>query len=485
MKSPIIYCFKNDLRLLDNPALQYAVETDRPIFFVYIYDSETDWAPGAASCWWLHQSLLSMFKDLADLDATLYFFTGSAIDILPKLAKEIQCDQIVYSRTYEPAALNQDRKLLERLNNKNIDLTISQGNILFRPGSILNKQGNTYKVFTPFYKACREFGIPSLIIEKPKSLLAFNYQGSSLSLDDLKLLPKKPWVNGLKAHWKPGEKNANQQLKKFVAGGVFQYSEKRDFPNLDSTSHLSPYLHFGELSPQRVIYHLTQIGNEKPTFEIEAEKIIRQLVWREFACHILVSYPFTTDKPFQAKFSNFPWKRSNKKLSQAWQQGKTGYPLIDAGMRELWATGYMHNRVRMIVASFLTKNGMLHWKKGALWFWDTLVDADLAQNSMNWQWVAGCGVDAAPYFRIFNPVTQSKKFDSAGNYIRRWCPELKDLPSKYIHAPWEAPDDILNEANVTLGLSYPEPILDLKITREEALLKYRDLIMINETIASL
>ena len=469
METPIIYWFRNDLRLLDNPSLHYAVETGKPIFFVYIDDAKAGWAPGAASRWWLHQSLLSLQKDLSELNAKLYYFSGSNIEILSKLAAEIQSDQIVYSRVYEPAAIDQDRKLLTLLNDKNVELNISQGNVLFRPGSVLNKQGNTYRVFTPFYKACRELGITSQTIERPKKLLPFSYKGNCLSLEELDFLPNKPWQNGLKARWKPGEKNAGQLLKKFVRGNLFQYSENRDFPNLDSTSHLSPYLHFGEISPQRIIYHLTEIGNEHPRLEVEAEKLIRQLVWREFACHILVSYPFTTDKPFQDKFSKFPWKRSDKKLVQAWQQGKTGYPLIDAGMRELWATGYMHNRVRMIVASFLTKNGLIHWKEGALWFWDTLVDADLAQNSMNWQWVAGCGVDAAPYFRIFNPITQSKRFDSEGSYIRRWCPVLSDLPSKYIHAPWEAPDHILKLANVKISVNYPEPILDLKDTRERAL----------------
>ena len=463
------------MRLLDNPALHYAIEANKPILFVYIYDPNADWAPGSASRWWLHQSLLSMQKDLKSLNSKLLYFSGSAIEILPRLALEVRCDQIVYSRVYEPAALNQDRKLLDLLNDRDVSLKISQGNVLFKPGSILNKQDKIYKIFTPFYKACREFGFPSQIIEKPKKLRAFHYQGDSLSLDDLKLVPKKDWVNGLKAQWKPGEKNANQLLKKFLTDGVFQFSENRDFPNLDSTSHLSPHFHFGELSPQRVFYHLTKIGNEKSTLEVEAEKIMRQLVWREFACHILVSYPFTTDQPFQSKFSKFPWKRSDKKLMQAWQKGKTGYPIIDAGMRELWETGYMHNRVRMIVASFLTKNGLLHWKKGALWFWDTLIDADLAQNSMNWQWVAGCGVDAAPYFRIFNPITQSKKFDSVGKYIRRWCPELNELPNKYIHAPWEAPSNILGLANVKIGVNYPEPILDLKITRERALMAYQSI----------
>ena len=475
MNSPVIYCFRNDLRLLDNPALQYAIETSKPIFFVYIYDPNADWAPGSASRWWLHQSLLSIQKDLKALNSKLFYFSGSAIEVLPRLALEVQCDQVVYSRVYEPTALNQDRKLLDLLNDKDINLKISQGNVLFKPGSILNQQGKIYKVFTPFYKACREFGFPSQISEIPKKVIAYNYQGDSLLLDELNLLPKKNWVNGLKAQWKPGEKNANLLLKKFVTGGIFQYSGNRDTPNLDSTSHLSPYLHFGELSPQRIIYHLTKAGNEKPTLEIESEKIIRQLIWREFACHILVSYPFTTDKPFQEKFSKFPWKCSDKKLMQAWQQGRTGYPIIDAGMRELWSTGYMHNRVRMIVASFLTKNGLLHWKKGALWFWDTLVDADLAQNTMNWQWVAGCGVDAAPYFRIFNPITQSKKFDAEGIYIRRWCPELDNIPNKYIHAPWEAPSQILSNANVSIGKDYPEPIVDLKTTRERALQNYQAL----------
>ena len=476
MPAPVIYWLRNDLRLQDNPALQHALAGKRPLLFVYIHDAHgQDWVAGAASRWWLHHSLLAMQAQFERYDVRLYCFAGSPHDVLPQLISHTGSREVVCSRVYEPAILVQDAKLKTQLAALGASLEISQGNVLFVPGSVRNQQDKAYKVFTPFYKTCLARGLPAEIIPRPKKIIAYHYNEPSLSIAQLHLLPITDWAGDFSQYWQPGEQGAHQRLRAFIKTNLADYRQQRDLPIQDATSHLSAHLHFGELAPQRIIYELSKVSNESPAIAGQVDAFNRQLVWRDFACHILVNFPQTSDEPFQEKFRHFNWQRSNKKLLSAWQKGLTGYPLIDAGMRELWQTGYMHNRVRMIVASFLTKNGLLHWKKGAQWFWDTLVDADLAQNSMNWQWVAGCGVDAAPYFRIFNPVSQSQKFDAEGDYIRRWCPELRALPSKYIHAPWTAPDTVLQQVGIRLERDYPLPILDLGVTRERALQRFKDL----------
>lgn len=478
MEAPIIFWFRNDLRLQDNPALQKATEANKPIFFIYIHchsEKKDHWSPGAASRWWLHHSLESLAKALRKHHSELYYFEGDAGQIIPALVEEIDAQAVYCNRVYEPAQIQQDKTIKTQLEKSSSTLIFGQGNTLFPPGSIRNKQNDIYKVFTPYYKACVAKGIPSGVSGEPNKITQYRYNGASISLKELHLLPKIHWYDGLESRWQPGENGAHQILQNFIQDNLADYSQNRDFPELDNTSHLSPHLHFGEIAAQRIVHELQQKAYKGAKLVSESDAFIRQLVWRDFATQILVSFPHTTHRPFQDKFNEFPWKKSNKALEKAWQQGQTGYPIIDAGMRELWHTGYMHNRVRMIVASFLTKNGLLHWIKGARWFWDTLVDADLAQNSMNWQWVAGSGVDAAPYFRIFNPVTQSKKFDKEGNYIRQWCPELESLPDKYLHEPWQAPNQVLEQAEITLGDTYPQPILDIKETREAALSLFKSL----------
>ena len=442
---------------------------------VYILEENPNFSLGGASKWWLHHSITALQNELDKQGAKLYLFKGEASLIIPTLAKKVSSSHIVCSRLYEPEAIKRDQQLKKSLATKNITLDITQGNIIYNPKDIRNKSNTVYRVFTPFYKACLNKGIPTELIDKPTSFDTYTYSHSNANLDELNLLPTLSWDSGLKKTWQPGELAAHNVLEQYIQEGLTNYLSGRDYPSKDNTSHLSPYLHFGEISPRRIINRLNQVKYESSKLADNAEGLIRQLLWREFSYHMLVNFPQTTSKPYLEKFNEFPWKRANKKLERAWQQGQTGYPVIDAGMRELWQTGYMHNRVRMIVASFLTKNGLLHWKTGAKWFWDTLVDADLAQNTMNWQWVAGCGVDASPYFRIFNPVTQSKKFDPEGIYIRHWCPELKLLSNKYIHTPWIAPKPDLQNANITLDIDYPNPILDLKATRERALLLYKSL----------
>jgi len=476
MQTPIIYWFRRDLRILDNSALKSAVDTKQPILFIYIHDQNSSpWSIGSASKWWLHHSLLTLEKSLLSLKSRLYFFSGSTKLILEKLISQTNCNHVICNQQFEPEMFKNDKELVSYFEKQNVTFEIKSANLLFNPNSIFNKQGNVYKVFTPFYKTCIQIGFSTELINKPNKLNTYQYKHKSDSLMEFALTPKISWDEGLKATWQPGENAAHKILKNIVSNVIENYTNKRDYPELDSTSHLSPYLHFGEITPQRIIHALTQASFLQPSIEEQKHQFIRQLIWREFSHYILFHFPHTSNTPFQEKFKRFPWKRSDKTLLIAWQKGKTGYPIIDAGMRELWHTGYMHNRVRMITASFLTKNGLLNWKQGASWFWDTLVDADLAQNSMNWQWVAGCGVDAAPFFRIFNPVTQSKKFDEKGNYIRQWCPELSRLSNKDIHTPWLCNDCTLNDANINLGIHYPKPIIDLSTTRERALSLFKSL----------
>ncbi|MFO7603644.1 MAG: deoxyribodipyrimidine photo-lyase [Gammaproteobacteria bacterium] len=475
-KPPVIYWLRRDLRLQDNPALRHALASDHPLMFVYIHEPEdSSDAPGAASRWWLHHSLTALQGQLDKFRQQLYCFAGSALEILPQLTRQTASRQVVCTQCYEPAALALETQLKTRLAAMGVSLDLAPGNYLFSPGTVRNQQGECYKVFTPFYKACLAQGLPTACSGAPKKIPSYVYAHPALSIAQLRLLPAIDWTAGLQDRWQPGEAGAWQQWQDFIKQGLSRYKEDRDYPAQDGTSHVSPHLHFGEIAPARLVYELSRVSHKTAAQAGQVDAVIRQLVWRDFACHILMRYPHTTTAPFQEKFKHFAWRRSDKKLLRAWQQGQTGYPLIDAGMRELWHTGYMHNRVRMLVASFLTKNALLHWHHGARWFWDTLVDADLAQNSMNWQWVAGCGVDAAPYFRIFNPVSQSQKFDAQGDYIRRWCPELGALPRKFLHAPWTASEVVLQQAGVRLGTDYPRPLLDLMATRERALAMYKAL----------
>jgi deoxyribodipyrimidine photo-lyase len=371
------------------------------------------------------------------------------------------------NRLYEPSQLKRDKLLHRQFRDNDVTFSVYQGNLLREPDTVLNQSGQPYKVFTPFYKYYLREGWDNRTYNSPKKLPGVSTRIKSEKIADLELLPTINWDSGFYEYWTPGESGAWKQLRRFLRNGLVDYHQARDIPSLEGTSCLSPHLHFGEISVRSILGELARQDLRR-----KGEGFIRELIWRDFAHSVLFHFPHTTDRPFDERFNDFKWKQS-KKLLRAWQQGLTGYPIVDAGMRELWHTGWMHNRVRMIVASFLTKNGMLHWKKGAEWFWDTLVDADLAANSMNWQWVAGCGVDAAPYFRIFNPVTQSQRFDKEGLYIREWVPELKNLSNKYIHEPWKAPDAVQQEAGCIIGRDYPEPVLDLRATREAALEAYK------------
>ena len=474
-KTTIIVWFRTDLRLHDNPALYAADNRGGRIipFYIHAPHEEGQWQPGAASRWWLHHSLASLASDLNQRGSRLILRTGNSLEQLQQLAEQTGATAVYTTRCYNPAGIKRDNTIQRALRTANIDFTLYNGNVLVEPDSIHNKAGQPFKVFTPFWRTHQQhFSLPGLLVA-PNRLPTVPTRLSSIALGKLELLPKQPWDKGLRKTWQVGEQAALQQLQTHTTEIITGYPAAHDRPDIAGTSQLSPYLHFGELSVRQVAHTLMQLQRRKTT-QAGAAALLRQLVWRDFAHHILWHFPATTDKPFNSRYERFPWqRRSNSRLLKAWQQGQTGFPIIDAGMRQLWQTGWMHNRVRMIVASLLSKNAGIHWELGARWFWDTLVDADLAQNSMNWQWVAGCGVDAAPYFRIFNPVLQSQKFDPRGEYIRRWIPELAGLPTKFIHQPELTPPLIQQASGVMIGRDYPEPLLDLKSSREQALQHYR------------
>ncbi|MEX2470473.1 MAG: deoxyribodipyrimidine photo-lyase [Pseudohongiellaceae bacterium] len=465
-----IVWFRQDLRLRDNPALTAAAGHGR-ILPVYILDDANpgEWRPGAASRWWLQQSLAALD---ASLDGKLWLLTGDPLELLPQLAARHGATHVFWNRCYEPWHVRRDRQLKQVLTHDGLTVTSSNGSLIWEPWTSLKDDGTPYRVFTPFYRNARgNCAAPGEPLQKPRNLALADCPQGADKLARLDLMPGIRWYDGLATNWTPGEDGAHNKLRYFLEHGLADYKDGRDFPARRAVSRLSPHLHFGEVSPtqawQAAARRGAQDGREQAT-----EHFQRELAWREFSYSLLYHFPQLTNRNMNERFDAFPWTRE-KKLLQAWQRGETGLPLVDAGMRELWETGYMHNRVRMVVGSFLVKNLLHHWLDGARWFWDTLVDADLANNTASWQWVAGCGADAAPYFRIFNPVTQSQRFDPDGDYIRRFVPELKDLPARYIHEPSKVPAGVLSEAGVVLGKNYPKPVVSLSQTRERALEAYQ------------
>ncbi len=467
---PAIIWFRKDLRLEGHLALHYAIKQGKPIVFLYVLDEDSmgKWKMGSAQKVWLHHSLSALEENLKSHKGHLLLRKGDTISSLEDVIKKTGADTLLFHRCYDPADLALEKKVKSHF--KDLEVTSFLSYLLFEPWVIKNKQGKHFSVFTPFSKACLE----KLELKEPLPNKAFHPFPHSVKGDKLtswRLLPTKPdWSGGFDEVWEPGEEGAHKKLKRFISHSLEKYDTGRDFPALEATSKLSPHLHFGEITPIQILQELAKL----PRKTKQQEKFISEILWREFAYHLLYHFPQLPEEPFQEKFKGFVWEKNTKEL-HAWEKGMTGYPLIDAGMRELWHTGWMHNRVRMVVASFLVKDLFIHWKEGEKWFWDTLVDADLANNSASWQWVAGSGADAAPYFRIFNPVTQSEKFDPEGEYIRKWVPELKGLSSKYIHAPWLAPAEALKAAKITLGSTYPEPLVDHDERRKKALDLYKEL----------
>lgn len=459
---PVIVWLRNDLRVTDNASLAHAVDSKRPVIPVFVYspDEEEAWPPGAASRWWLHHSLMSLSASLKQLGSKLIFRTGRAAHELSAVAAESGATTLVYSRRWEPAAIRQQRMVESELTANRIDVRSVNNSLLFEPTSIATASGTPYRVFTPFYRSCLTAWAETRPIAAPSNLLSPTVWPNGVSVEDLQLLPRINWAGGLHATWTPGETGAQAQLETFAHGAASRYLEIRDMPAVEGVSRLSPFLHFGEISPRQVVSEISRAAINC-TSTGSHDGYVRQLVWREFAHHLLYHYPHTADQPLRSEFANFPWK-NDLELQTAWRQGRTGYPLVDAGMRELWRTGYVHNRVRMVVASFLVKDLLIPWQEGARWFWDTLVDADLANNTLGWQWVAGCGADAAPYFRIFNPVSQAQKFDPTATYIRRWVPELAELSVPEVHDPWHFP-------LLAASTEYPDRIVEHDYARARAL----------------
>lgn len=460
-----ILWFRKDLRLMDNPALVEA-NLNAEIIPIFILDDTNpeENKMGAASRVWLYHSLKSLN---ISLQKKINFYSGDPVKIISELINNYNINGVYWNRCYEPWEIRRDKKIKDLLKIKKVKAKSFNGSLIREPWEVLKEDQTPYKVFTALYKkAYLNSDIKVEVINEPTKINYSTKIFSSNTLDTLKLLPNLSWADNIIKYWQVGEKNAHLKMTEFFKKGIDDYKEGRNFPFKKNVSRLSPHIHFGEISPKQLWVKAKSIGSNKNT-----EHFVSEICWREFSYYLLYHFPNLPKDNLQKKFNNFPWKENNYYFD-SWKKGKTGYPIIDAGMRELYETGYMHNRVRMIVASFLVKNLLIHWHKGERWFWDCLFDADLANNSASWQWVAGSGADAAPYFRIFNPVTQGIKFDVDGQYTKQYVPELKDMPNKYLFSPWEAPDDVLNKANVVLGGNYPKPIIDIKESREKALYSF-------------
>lgn len=463
MKIAILW-FRKDLRTDDNPALLAAVKSGYSVLPVFIDDTSGphDWPAGSASRWWLHFSLKRLNRQLKERGNRLILKKGNTREILEEFCHDHDVAAIYWNRRYESAIVQRDSALKSLFKKSGIECRSFNGSLIFEPWEVATGGGHPYRVYTPFSKAVAKLSPIGPQIA-PAEIPAPRNFPRSVNLNDLNLLPAIPWDTEFYARWNPERWDADSELKRFLDQSINAYKDRRDIPSERGTSRLSPALHWGDISARRVYFEANKLSPS-----VGRDCFLREIVWREFAYHVLYHFPKTPELPLQPKFNDFPWERDSKML-HAWQRGLTGYPIVDAGMRELWQTGWMHNRIRMVVASFLVKHLLQPWQDGALWFWDTLVDADLASNTLGWQWAGGCGADAAPYFRIFNPIIQGQKFDPKGDYTKRFVPELKNLPEKYLHSPWEAPDAVLRKAGITLGENYPKPIVDHKTGRARAL----------------
>lgn len=472
-----IVWFRRDLRLTDNPALSRALAECDQLVPVYIHDpdAEAPWQMGAASRWWLHHSLQALADALQRRGSRLVIRHGGSLEQLRRLASDCSASAVYWNRLYEPALVARDRAVKQELRERGCSVASCAAALLREPWEVTHDGGQPYRVFTPFWKALQQRGWDGNPLPAPPTLGTVRADLAGLNVGDLGLLPRIRWDDGFREHWEAGEEAALTRLERFLESRLAAYPGARDLPHQRGTSELSPHLHFGEIGPRQIAAALAhrQAMEDGAAGQAGADAWLRELGWREFAHHLLFHFPETPDAALNRRFDDFPWAEPEPALLAAWQRGRTGIPLVDAGMRQLWRTGWMHNRVRMVVASFLTKNLRLSWLEGARWFWDTLVDADLANNTLGWQWSAGCGADAAPYYRIFNPVLQGERFDPDGTYVRRWIPELDRLPDRYLHRPWSAPADVLRDSQVELGVTYPRPIVDLKASRDGALAAYQ------------
>lgn len=468
--STAIFWFRQDLRCDDNPALALACKNHQKLILVYVKEPNPVLPMGSAQQWWLFHSLQSLKNKLKRVQLDLHFLEGDPLYLFKDLIAKHSVQVIYWNRCYEPAHIHRDQLIKEGLKRCGVQTVSCNSSLLNEPWEVLNQSGSYFKVFTPYWQQClRQFEVKPIqqINKWPENLVI-----QSSSLEHWNLIPKQPdWAYEFSKYWQPGEEGAQRKLHNFFASHLQRYNELRNAPALSWTSKLSPHLHFGEMSSQQIWISVQEAMQQPGCDLMSAQKFLTELGWREFSYYLLYHYPNLTDTNFNRTFDYFPWQDNDSAL-QCWQHGLTGYPIVDAGMRELWRTGYMHNRVRMIVASFLTKDLMIDWRKGASWFWDTLLDADLANNCMNWQWVAGCGPDAAPYYRVFNPILQGEKFDPEGEYVRHWLPELTSVSNEWIHKPWLAPQSSLS---LILGKDYPLPIVEHSSARKIALAAYQGL----------
>ncbi|OWV88831.1 deoxyribodipyrimidine photolyase [Rhizobium sp. N122] len=468
---PVILWFRKDLRLDDNQALNAAHLSGRPIIPVYISEPAPGAGPlGAAQAWWLHHSLEALDKSLRQRQGRLVLASGEALQVLCALIRESGAEAVFWNRRYDPSGISIDIRIKLELEKQAIETKSFGGQLLHEPSRLMTGNGASYRVYTPFWRALEGAGEPEPPLDPPAKLRLASELATSEPLESWKLLPMKPdWAKSFSDLWTPGEHGAKERLRAFVEDTLDGYKENRDFPAKQATSMLSPHLALGEISPAR-IWDATR-GLSKRVSAADTVHFRKEIAWREFSYHLLFHFPKLASENWNNRFDGFEWRNDDSDFN-AWRRGLTGYPIVDAGMRQLWRHGWMHNRVRMIVASFLIKDLMVDWRRGEAWFRDTLVDADPANNAASWQWVAGSGADASPFFRIFNPVLQGQTFDPDGDYIRAYVPELRELGAKYIHRPFEAPRSRLAEAGITLGQTYPKPIVDHASARSRALAAY-------------
>ncbi|WP_417804734.1 cryptochrome/photolyase family protein [Thalassospira lucentensis] len=489
-RSIAIMWFRNDLRLADNPALRaaakWARDNDGCVLPVFVLDPVISDQLGGATRWWLEKSLRVLDRSLADLAAggddiddidafsALRLFTGKASEVFEKVIENQPIGAMFWNRLYDKPSIKRDTDIKADMMDRGLECESFKGQLLFEPWEVKTGAGTDFKVFSPFWRACQKSEPPRSPYKAPDKLTLCDEKiKGAVGLDALDLSPKPfDWASGLDERFTPGEKGAMDQLFDFIDDRLQDYADLRDRPDHRVTSELSPHLRFGEISPFQVYHTAKHFADANPGKGKTASKFLSELGWREFSHHVLFHAKDLRTEPLQEKFSDFPWADAPDDL-RAWQRGQTGFPIVDAGMRELWHTGYMHNRVRMIVGSILVKHLLIHWRDGLAWFDDTLVDACPANDPFSWQWIGGCGADAAPYFRIFNPVLQGEKFDPNGEYVRQWVPELADMPDKFLHKPWEAPESVLKDAGVTLDDTYPSPLIGLKEGRERALEAYK------------
>ncbi|MCR6497812.1 DNA photolyase family protein [Shinella sp. CPCC 101442] len=471
-KIPVIVWFRRDLRTDDNSALSAAADSGQPVVALYIREPDTGTGPlGGAQQWWLHHSLTALGETLKALGTPLILRSGDAGTVLDKLIEETGAETVYWNRRYDPAGIRIDTHIKASLKARGIAAKSFAGELLHDPTRLLTGEKKPYRVYTPFWRALERDGEPPEPFDAPEKLDTPHPAPKSETLGDWGLLPSRPdWASAFGEVWTPGEDAALERLDTFVDGAIDGYRVKRDHPSIDATSLLSPHLAMGEISPARV-WHATR-GLKAPTDDVIHFR--KELAWREFCHHLHFHFSVLAEKNWNDRFDAFPWQGGTTEFL-AWTRGQTGYPIVDAGMRQLWKHGFMHNRVRMITASFLIKHLMIDWRRGEKWFRDTLVDADAASNAANWQWVAGSGADASPFFRIFNPILQGEKFDPDGTYVRSFVPELQKLDSAFIHKPFDAPESTLKKAGVVLGETYPKPLVDHAKARERALGAYKAL----------